>query len=251
MPGVHRFESVERFVDAAGPAARLAMLNEAAGGSRLVDRLAETRGENLFVRAVVGRGHLQLAEQGRIALGEVDDHRDEDSVRLIREMGADAGERAGALFGAVIDLVRGERRRHHVLAEAIVVEGRTVTLALDRLARAEEIDAVVLRSGNLRQHASRLDVEDLDASVAMIGFAASESRACETPQSRNVEAREIFDCHVAARLPRSMARAPAEREIARANGVLIRRGGTIAPGRRAENERAGRNRARLALPAAR
>ena len=175
VPGVESVESVERLVDARGPAAGLAIFDIAARGRRLVDRLVEARGQRLVVGAVGGRGDLELAEQGRIALGKLDDHRDENSVRLIREVGADARERAGAFrLGAAIALVRGERGRHHVLAEAIVVEGGTGALALDRLARAEEIDAVVLRSGDLRQHAPGFDGEDLDAPVAMVGFAAGE-----------------------------------------------------------------------------
>ena len=130
----------------------------------------------LVVGAIGGRGDLQLAEQGRIALGKLDDHRDENCVRLIREVGADARERAGACrLGAAIALVRGERGRHHVLAEAVVVEGGTGAFALDRLALAEEIDAVVLRSRNLRQHPPGFDGEDLDAAVPMIGLAAGES----------------------------------------------------------------------------
>jgi hypothetical protein len=110
------------------------------------------RAASVFVvGAVGGRGDFQLAEQGPIALGDLDDHCDKYFVRLIREVGADARERAGAdWLGAAIGLVRGERRRHHVLAEAVVVEGGTGAFALDRLALAEEIDAVVLGSGDLR-----------------------------------------------------------------------------------------------------
>ena len=108
---------------------------------------------------------------------------------------------------AVIDFVRGQRSRNHMLAEAIVVERRTVALAADRFALAEEIDAVVLRPLNLRQHAPRLDGEDLDAPFPMIGFAAGESRACAPSQSLDVEAREVFDRHAAARLSLSASRA--------------------------------------------
>ena len=80
-------------------------------------------------------------------------------------------------FGAVIDSRSRRAPSPPCVCRSHIRRRPDSTLALDRLARAEEIDAVVLRSGNLRQHASRLDVEDLDASVAMIGFAASESRA--------------------------------------------------------------------------
>ena len=78
------------------PAAGLSVLDIAARSRRLVDRLVEARSQCLVVGAVGGRGDLELAEQGRIALGKLDDHRDESSVRLIREVGADARERAGA-----------------------------------------------------------------------------------------------------------------------------------------------------------
>ena len=180
MPGIESIEGVERLVDAAGPAAGLAIFHIAARRRRLVDRLVEARRQRLVIGAVGGRGDLQLAEQGPIAPGEVDDHRDENSVRLACEVGADARERAGANWlGAVIALVRGERRRHHVLAEAVIVESRTGALALDRLALAEEIDAIVLRSGDLRQHPPGFDGEDLDASVAMVGFASGESGSRE------------------------------------------------------------------------
>ena len=95
-------------------------------------------------------------------------------------MGADARERAGACrFGAGIDLVRAERSRHHVLAETIIVEGGTVALAFDRLALAEEIDAIVLRSRDLRQHPPGFDGEDLDASFPMVGLAAGEGASGE------------------------------------------------------------------------
>ncbi len=165
-----------------GPAAGLAILNVAASGRRLVDRLAQTRCESLLVGAVGGRGDLQLAKQGRIALGKLDDHRDESSIRLIREVGTNARERAHATrLGAMIALIRGQRGRHHVLAEAVVVEGGTGALALDRLALAEEIDAVILRSGDLRQHSPGFDGEDLDAPVSMVGLAAGEGAAREPP----------------------------------------------------------------------
>ena len=103
-------------------------------------------------------------------------------VRLTREVGADARERARASrLGAVIALVRGQRSRHHVLAEAVVVEGGTGALALNRLALAEEIDAVILRSGDLRQHSPGFNGEDLDAPVSVVGLAAGEGAAREPP----------------------------------------------------------------------
>ncbi len=180
VSGIESVEGVERLVDAACPAAGLAVLDIAARRRRLVDRLVEARSQCLVVGAVGRRGDLQLAEQGRIALGKLDDHPDENSVRLIREVGADARERARASrLGAVIALVRGQRGRHHVLAEAVVVEGGTGALALDRLALAEEIDAVVLRSGHLRQHPPGFDGEDLDAPVSMVGLAAGEGASRE------------------------------------------------------------------------
>ena len=96
VPGIESIEGVERLVDAPGPAAGLAILDIAASGRRLVDRLVEAHCQCLVVGAIGGRGDLQLAEQGPIALGKLDDHRDENCVRLIREVGADARERAGA-----------------------------------------------------------------------------------------------------------------------------------------------------------
>jgi hypothetical protein len=105
-------------------------------------------------------------------------------------VGADARERAGAFrLEAVIDLVCAQCGRHHVLAEAVIVEGGTGALALDRLTLADEIDAVVLGSGDLRQHPPGFDSEDLDAPVAMVGFAADEGASREPLQSRDVEAR--------------------------------------------------------------
>ncbi len=201
VPGVQRLESVERFGDTAGPAADLAIRDVAVRRRSLVDRLAEARGQRLVVGAVCGRGDLKLAEQGRIAFGELDDHRHEVPLRLVFEMGADARERAGACrFEALIDCVRGERGRHHVLAEAIIVECRTVTLAVDRLARAEEIDAIIFRSGDPRQNAPGLDRQDIDAPLSMVGLAAGETRAREPLQSRDVEAWEVFSRHAAARV---------------------------------------------------
>ena len=96
VPGIQSVEGVERLVDAAGPAAGLSIFDIAARRRRLVDRLVEARRQRLVVGAIGGRGDLELAEQGPIALGKLDDHRDENSVRLIREVGADARERAGA-----------------------------------------------------------------------------------------------------------------------------------------------------------
>ena len=180
VPGFQSVEDVERLVDARRPSAGLPIFDIAARRRRLVDRLIEARRQRLVVGAVDGRGDLQLAKQGRVALRKVDDHRDENSVRLIREVGADARERAGAFrFEARIDLIRGERGRHHVLAETIIVEGGTVAFAFDRLALAEEIDAIVLRSRDLRQHAPGFDGEDLDASFPMVGLAADEGASGE------------------------------------------------------------------------
>ena len=106
--GVESVEGVERFVNAPCPTAGLAVLDIAARRRRLVDRLVEARGQCFVVGAVGGRGDLELAEQGPIALGELDDHRDESFVRLIREVGADARERVDAYrLGAAIALVRG------------------------------------------------------------------------------------------------------------------------------------------------
>jgi hypothetical protein len=84
VPGIESVEGVERLVDAACPAAGLAIVNVAARSRGLVDRLAETRCEGLVVGAVRGRGDFQLAEKGPIALGKLDDHPDENSVRLLR-----------------------------------------------------------------------------------------------------------------------------------------------------------------------
>ena len=109
-------------------------------------------------------------------------------------MSADPPERAFQ-FGATLDLVRGERDRHHVLAEARIVEGGTGALAFDRLALAEKIDAIVLRSRDLRQHARGFDGEDLHASVSMVGLAASEGASSEPFQSRDIEPRKAFSRH--------------------------------------------------------
>ena len=125
MPQVQSLEGVERLIDAGRPAASFAIFDIAACRRRLVDRLAEARRQRLVVCGVAGRGELELAEQRRIALSELDDHRGENPIRLILEVSADAREHARALF-AVAGRIRGERSRHHVLAEAIIIEGRTV-----------------------------------------------------------------------------------------------------------------------------
>ena len=122
------------------------------------------------------------------------------------------------VFAVLTDCVRGERGRHHVLAEAVVVERRAVALALNCLARAEEIDPIVFRSSDLRQHAPGLDVEDLYAALAMIDFAAGESRACKSPQSLDVEAQEGSDRHAAALLLARWSRARGPTLAARVTG---------------------------------
>ena len=93
MPGIEIVDGVERIVDAIGPGARLAIFPIAARRRRLVDLLVEARRQHFVVGAVGGRGDLQPAEQRRIALGKLDNHRDEIVVRLIREVGANARER--------------------------------------------------------------------------------------------------------------------------------------------------------------
>ena len=201
-PEFEELEGVERIVDAAGPAARFPVFDMAARCRRLVNRLAQARGENLFVGAVAGRRNLEVAEQSRIALGKFDDHRNENSVRLIFEVGADARERPGAFrCGVRVDVVRSKRGRHHVLAEAVIVEGGTVTLALDGFALAEEIDAVVFRSRDFRQHPPGFAGEDLHPAVSMVGLAPGESASREPLQSRDVETLGLFGRHAAARLP--------------------------------------------------
>jgi hypothetical protein len=60
VPGMESVEGVERFVDAPCPTAGLAILNVAASGRRLVDRLAQTRCESLVVGAIGGRGDFSL-----------------------------------------------------------------------------------------------------------------------------------------------------------------------------------------------
>ena len=96
MSGVESIEGVERFVNSPGPAAGLVIFNIAASGRRLVDSLAKTRCEILLVGAISGRGDLELAEQGQIALGNPKKHCHERRVRLTLKVGADARERAGA-----------------------------------------------------------------------------------------------------------------------------------------------------------
>ena len=86
---------------------------------------------------------------------------------------------APAELGAAIALVRAQRSRHHVFAEARIVEGGTVALAFDRLALAEKLDAVIFCSRDLRQHPSGFDGEDLDASFAMVRLAADKGASGE------------------------------------------------------------------------
>jgi hypothetical protein len=107
------------------------MVDIAAGLGRLVDRRFKPRFQRLVILAPGGGGQIQFAKQVRVGLREADDHVDQFLGAFGLQMVADARERTAAV---PVGRVGRQRRRHHVLAEARVLEGQARTFAAELVA---------------------------------------------------------------------------------------------------------------------
>jgi hypothetical protein len=166
-------DGVERGLDLGGPACRSAVADVAAGLRRRIDRLAQARRERPVVGMGHGRGRIEAAEQGQVALGHRHDHLHERVDVLFPEVSANARESASALWIACRIIGR-ERYRDHVLAEAPVRKGATGTLAPDVGAGPGKLGAVGLRPHDPCQHPLRLDAKEGDLPLCVIDLAARE-----------------------------------------------------------------------------
>ena len=83
-----------------------------------------------------------------------------------------------------------------MLTEAPVLEGGARAGAAEFLAAPRKLGAVILRAGDLRQHADRLDGENLHLVAAIIGLAACEHFLTrKLSQSVDVETEPTFAFH--------------------------------------------------------
>lgn len=166
---------VERRVHIGRPTSRLAIVDETPRVHRAVDYLAQPCLERPIVGVDRRRSQIQAAKQSGVALGHVHDHLDKGVDALSLQMAAYAREHTGAVRIRIIaGGVRRQRRRDHVLAKAPIVERRAGALAPDLLAAPGDDGPVILRAGNLRQHALRLDAENGDLPGPIILLAARE-----------------------------------------------------------------------------
>ena len=194
-------KGVERRFHAGGPAGRLGIVDKASGAEGAVERLAQTALQGLAVRLKRGGGHLEPAEQGRVALGQGHDHPGQSVDALGFEMIPDAPERAAAVRPiAVTGRVGGQRRRRHVLAKPPVPEGRTGALASDVRAPPGappgDHGAVILASRDPGQHAIRLEAQNFDLPGAKIGLGAGKHLFARKRAHRvDIEAGWFFGCH--------------------------------------------------------
>jgi hypothetical protein len=110
---------------------------------------------------------------------------------------ANARKRADAFrIGTAARGVRGQRRRHHVLAEPPILESAAGALAADALAATRDLGAVDFRTVHLRQHAIRLERDDLHLTVAEIFLAARKHfLAREVAHGIDVEAGPVLGTH--------------------------------------------------------
>ncbi len=120
------------------------------------------------------RGRIELAEQGWIALDQIQDHLDQNIDTFFLQVIPDTGKRARAVALAVREVIRRQSGGHHMLAKAKILERRAGTFAVNVLAVSPQFRPVVFRARNLRQHAPRLDGKNLNLAVTMIGRAPRE-----------------------------------------------------------------------------
>lgn len=116
-------DGVEHRIHIGGPAGHLAITDIAPRACRTIDRLVQPCLECLVVGMRGRCGHVQPAEQDRVALGRIHDHPDKRTDALFLQVIAYLRERAGAfrLRIAACGIGR-QRRRDHVLAESPIVE---------------------------------------------------------------------------------------------------------------------------------
>ena len=139
------------------PVGCLTIINKVPRAGRAVEHFAQPHAEGLLIFVRCCSDRIEFAEQGRIPLDQIHDHLDQHIFTLFLQMVADAGKRAGAVRLVGAQVVRRQRRGHHMLAEAPVLPGRTGALAVNILTVPFEFRPVVFRARHLRQHAPRLN----------------------------------------------------------------------------------------------
>ena len=135
-------------------------------------------------------GHIELSEQGWIALCQFHDHLDKRFGAHFLEVFTNAHEGTGAFsFSIAARRVRRQRGRNHVFAKAPVLERGARALAIDRLAASCQRDCIVRGASDYGSHPSRLDGKDLHQAIAKIVLAACEYlRPSKLPQRVNAKA---------------------------------------------------------------
>ena len=167
-------DGVKHGTDLGCPAGRLTIINKAPGARCAVDRLAQACTERLVVGLHCRCCRIELAKQRWIPLRQIHDHLDKGIDTLLLQMFTNPGKRAETIRLVSTQVVRRQCRGHHMLAEAPILERGTGAFAVKILAAPCEFRPVVFRARDLRQHAPRLNDENLNLAAAIIGLAASE-----------------------------------------------------------------------------
>ncbi|MBP6769030.1 MAG: hypothetical protein KA171_14715 [Reyranella sp.] len=168
-------DSIESGANIVGPAVGFVVVDETSRSGGDIDRPTQLLFETLDVAGGRGGGgDIELAEQGRVSLGEFDDHLDQGIDALLLQMGPDAVENGWPLLAVVGYIVGGEAGRHHVLAEAPIAEGRARAFAADLLAAFRQNGAVIFRASDLGEHSVPFDRQKVDLPVAMVFLAPRE-----------------------------------------------------------------------------
>ena len=182
------------------PVGCLMIINKVPRAGRTVDHFAQAHAKGLLIFVRCCSGRIEFAEQRRIPLDQIHDHLDQYILTLFLQMIADAGKGAGPVRLVGAQVVRRQRGGHHMLAEAPILPGGTGALAVNILPLPFEFRPVVFRARHLRQHAPRLNGQNLDLAVTIIGLAARKHfLARKLAQDVDVEAGSVLGCHTSGR----------------------------------------------------
>ena len=187
----------ERLLHVTRPLRCSAVIDKASRARDFVDRVAVTGLQDSLILGHCSGGHIELAQQSRIPLGQFHDHLDQGVNTPGLEIIPDARERARTVRCAVFaSRVGCKRRGDHMLAKSPILEGRAGAFAFNLRAATLQHSAVILRARHLRQYALRLMGKNIYLSGLMIGLAARKHFvAGQVAQRANIEAGLVLCFH--------------------------------------------------------
>nr|WP_246679779.1 hypothetical protein [Mesorhizobium sp. B2-3-5] len=188
---------IERCIYPCLPARSLPVIDIGPGARCRPDRFPQTRFQRLVVGLRESRVHIQLAQQLRIVFRQFEDHVHQPVDTLAFQIFPYSRRCIGRFgFSAGAAVVRGERRRNHMLAKTQILESGAGTFAIDRRSAPGDDRMIVLRAGNLRDDAPGGERNNFDASVTAIVFAARECLSTsQFSQPIGIKPKPRFCCH--------------------------------------------------------